>query len=52
LGLAFHFRGLVHYHYGGKYGSIQADLMLEQAIILHLGPKAARKKLSSALGRA
>jgi hypothetical protein len=28
LGLAY--RGLVHYHHGGKHGSDQTDLMLEE----------------------
>jgi hypothetical protein len=27
VGLSYSFRGLVHYHCGGKHGSIQADLM-------------------------
>jgi hypothetical protein len=36
LGLAFSFRGSVHYHHGGEHGSMQADLVLEEPRILHL----------------
>ena len=50
LGLAYSFKGLVHYPHGGKHGSIQADLVLEELRVLHLDPKAARKRLSSAGG--
>ena len=41
LGLAYGFRGLVHYHRGRKHGSIQADMVLEVRRVLHLDPKAA-----------
>jgi len=35
LGPAYSFRGLVHYHHGGKHG--QADLVLEKELrVLHL----------------
>jgi hypothetical protein len=49
LGLAYRFRGSVHYHYGGKHGSIQAGMVLEKElrVVLHLDPKAT-KRLSSA----
>ena len=32
MGLAYSFRGLVHYHfyYGRKHGSMQADMLLEK----------------------
>jgi hypothetical protein len=30
LGLAYSFGGLVHYHHGGKHGSMQADMVLEE----------------------
>jgi hypothetical protein len=30
IGLAYYVRGLVHYYHGGKHGSMQADLMLEE----------------------
>ena len=44
LGLAYSFRGLVHYHHGGKRGRIQADMVLENKLrVLHLDPQAARK---------
>jgi hypothetical protein len=45
--MAYSFRGSVHYHHGGKHGSIQAGMVLEKPGVLHLDPKAARKKLSS-----
>ena len=51
LGLAYSFRGLVHYHHGGKHGSIQAGLVLEEPGILHSDSKAARKRLSFIQGR-
>jgi hypothetical protein len=52
LGLAYSFRGSVHYHHGGKHGSRQADTVLEESRVLYLDPKAVRKSLSSALARA
>jgi hypothetical protein len=43
LVLPYSFRGLVHYH-GRKYGSIQADIVLEkEQRVLHLDPKASRR---------
>jgi hypothetical protein len=47
-GLTYSFRGSVRYHHGGKHSSIQADLVLEDLKVLHLDPKAAKKRLSSA----
>ena len=42
LGLAYRFRGLVHYHHGGKHGSLQADMVLEKELrVLHLDQQAA-----------
>jgi hypothetical protein len=42
MGLAYRFRGSVHYHHGGKHGSIQADVVLEKELrALHLDPQAA-----------
>jgi hypothetical protein len=36
------FRGSVHYHHGGKHGSIQAGMVLEEELrVLHLDLKAA-----------
>ena len=54
LGLAYRFRGLVHYHYDRKHGSIQADMVLEKELrFLHLDPTAASRETdSSTLGRA
>jgi hypothetical protein len=32
------FRGLVHYHHGGKHVSVQADMVLEKELrVLYLG---------------
>jgi len=31
------FRGSVHYHHGGKHGRVQADMVLEEPRVLHLG---------------
>jgi hypothetical protein len=50
LGLAYRFRGLVHYHHGGKHGRVWADMVLEEPRVLHLDPKAARR-LSFHTGR-
>jgi hypothetical protein len=51
LGLAYKFRGSVHYHQGnqgGKHGSIQADMVLEKELrVLHLDPTAAKRSLAS-----
>jgi hypothetical protein len=42
LGLAYRFRALVHYHHGGKHGSLQADMVLEKELrVLHLDPQGA-----------
>ena len=42
LGLAYSFRGLVHYHHGGEHGSMQADRVLEKSLrVLYLGPQVA-----------
>ena len=35
-GLAYRFRGLVHYHHGGKHGSMQADVVLEMVLELRV----------------
>jgi hypothetical protein len=46
LGLAYSFRGFVHYHHGGKHDSIQADMRLEKKLrVLHLDPQAAKRRL-------
>jgi hypothetical protein len=41
LGLAF--SSSVHFHHGGKYGSIQADMVLEELSFLHLDLKTTRR---------
>ena len=41
------FQKLVHYHHGGKQGSMQVDMMPEKDLgVLHLDLKAARRSLS------
>jgi hypothetical protein len=53
LGLPYSFRGSIHYPHGRKHGSIQADRMLEEELtVLHLHWQAAKRILSSTLGRA
>jgi hypothetical protein len=47
LGLAYTFRGSVHYHHGRKHGSMQVNMVLEKLRVLHLDPKAARRLASS-----
>jgi hypothetical protein len=42
LGLAYSFRGLVHYHHCVKHISTQADMVLEKELrVLHLALQAA-----------
>ena len=43
MGLAYRFRGSVHYHHGRKHGSLQGDIVLEEPRVLHVDLKAARK---------
>jgi hypothetical protein len=44
LGLAYSFRGLVHYHHGRIHGGMQADMVLERELkVLYLEPQAARR---------
>ena len=51
LGLAYSFRGSVHYHHGGKCGIVQEVMALENELgVLHLDLKVVRRRLSSALG--
>ena len=47
LWLAHSFRGSIHYHHGGKHGSIQADMVLDEPRVLHLDLKTARRRLPS-----
>ena len=51
MGLAYSFRGSVHYYHGEKFGSVQADMVLEEDLrVLHLDLEAARRRrLSSSL---
>jgi hypothetical protein len=48
LGLAYKFRGSVHFHQGRKHGSDQAGMALEKELrVLHLVLKANRRRLTS-----
>jgi hypothetical protein len=49
LGLAYSFRGSLHYHHGRKHGIVQADAVLEEPRVLHLDP--ARRRLLFYTGR-
>jgi hypothetical protein len=51
LGLAYRFRGLVHYHQGKKHGSVQADMVVKKDLrLLYLETKAAKRLASRQLG--
>jgi hypothetical protein len=44
LGLAYSFRGLVHYYHGWKYDCMQANMLLEMELrVQHLDSKANRR---------
>jgi hypothetical protein len=43
LGLAYSFRGSVHYHHGRKHGIRLADMVLEEPRVLHLDLEATRR---------
>ena len=47
ISLAYWFWDSVHYHNSGKHGSIQAGMVLEELRVLHLVPKAKRRRLIS-----
>ena len=47
IGLAYSFRGSVHYHLGGRHGSMQVDMVLKKELsILHLNLQAAKVAVS------
>ena len=50
MGLAYSFRGSVHYRHGRKCGSVQEDMELEEQRVLHLDLKADRTRLSLLAG--
>jgi hypothetical protein len=50
LRLDYTFRGSVHYYHGGKYGSVQEDMVLVRAKVLYLDPKVERRRFFSELG--
>jgi hypothetical protein len=41
LGIAYSFRGSVHYHHDRKNGTVQAEIVLEMPIVLYLDSQAA-----------
>lgn len=42
MGLAYRFRGPVHFHHGGEHGSVQTNVVLEKKLrVLYLDPQAA-----------
>jgi hypothetical protein len=47
LGVAYNFRGLFNYPYGGKHVFMQTDFVLEEPRVPHLHLKAARRRLYS-----
>lgn len=51
LGMAYRFRSSVHYDHAGNHGSIQADMVLEEMIVLNLVLKANRRLASRQLGK-
>jgi hypothetical protein len=52
LGLAYRFRGSVYYYPGQKYGSIQAEMVLEKELrVLHLAGQWWRTPLIPTLGK-
>ena len=52
FGLAYTFRGLIHYRHGGNHGTMQADMLLEKELrVLHLDRQAAGRE-SKPLGLA
>ena len=50
IGDGLQFRALVHYHYGGKHGTMQTDMVLEKE--LYTSWSAGSKETFSTLGRA
>jgi hypothetical protein len=42
MGLAYSFIDSGHYHHGGKHGSAQTDMVLEDLRVLYLDPKAGK----------
>ena len=46
LGLAYRFRGSVHYSHGWKHESVQEGMVLEELRVLHLVLKVNRRRLA------
>jgi hypothetical protein len=55
LGLAYSFRGLVHYLHGNRHAILEADMVIEEFYIRRPGgdylQQDSWRRLSSALGR-
>jgi hypothetical protein len=45
VGLAYKFRGLIHFHHGEKHSSVQASMALEELRVLYLALKPFRRIL-------
>ena len=46
MGLAYSFKGLVHYCHGAKRGGMQAEMVLEEELrVLYLSPQAVGKRM-------
>ena len=46
IGVAYSFRGVVHYHHGGRHGGVQAHMMLEKELrVVHLDTEATGSEL-------
>ena len=53
IGAGLQFRDLVHYHHGGKHGSMQADMVLEKELrVLHIDLQAIGEAVTLGLARA
>ena len=51
MDLAYGFRGFVHYHHGGKHGSMQVDMVLGKELrVLHPDPQATGQKSDTGPG--
>jgi hypothetical protein len=45
IGAGLQVQRFSHYHHGGKHGSVQAGMVLEELRVLHLDPKAEEEDL-------
>lgn len=49
IGAGSEFRGLFHFHHGGKHGHVQADMGLQEQRGLHLDSKAAENNYKTGI---